>query len=88
VDARVVSLRELRNDISAVLHEVESGQRMVVTKNGTPVAELRPLRKPPVTADQINELARRYGEDWRKHREDVDAGYASDEFNLWQHGDD
>jgi prevent-host-death family protein len=82
--ARVVSLRELRNDISAVLHDVEQGQRMVVTKNGTPVAELRPLRKAPVTAEQVNDLARRYEEDWRAHRDDVDAGYTPDDADPWQ----
>ncbi|MCZ8132973.1 MAG: type II toxin-antitoxin system prevent-host-death family antitoxin [Steroidobacteraceae bacterium] len=40
---RTVSQRELRNDSGAVLREVESGRSVIITRNGTPVAELRPL---------------------------------------------
>jgi prevent-host-death family protein len=40
----MITQRELRNDSTAVLREVESGQTLIVTRNGTPVAELRPLR--------------------------------------------
>ena len=41
--SRTISQRELRNNSAAVLREVESGQTLVITRNGTPVAELRPL---------------------------------------------
>jgi prevent-host-death family protein len=41
---RMISQRELRNDSAAVLREVEAGRTLIVTRNGTPVAELRPLR--------------------------------------------
>lgn len=41
--ARTISQRELRNDSAAVLREVESGETLVITRNGTPIAELRPL---------------------------------------------
>lgn len=34
--------RELRNDISAVLRRAEGGERITVTVNGRPVAELSP----------------------------------------------
>jgi prevent-host-death family protein len=40
---RLISQRELRNDSAAVLRDVQSGQTITVTRNGTPVAELRPL---------------------------------------------
>lgn len=40
---RVISQRELRNDSAAVLREVQSGRSLVVTRNGVPVAELRPV---------------------------------------------
>jgi len=40
---RTVSQRELRNDAAAVLRDVQGGQTVIVTRNGTPVAELRPL---------------------------------------------
>jgi prevent-host-death family protein len=42
--SRVITQRELRNDSAAVLREVEAGRTIVVTRNGTPVAELRPVR--------------------------------------------
>lgn len=38
-----VSVRELRNSGGEVLRRVEHGERIVITRDGTPVAELRPL---------------------------------------------
>ena len=38
-----VSVRELRNDVSAVLRRVEAGERLTVTVDRRPVAELVPL---------------------------------------------
>lgn len=38
----VISQRELRNDSAAILRAVQAGRVFVVTRNGTPVAELRP----------------------------------------------
>ena len=40
---RIITQRELRNDSAAVLREVQAGQTIVVTRNGVPVAELRPM---------------------------------------------
>jgi prevent-host-death family protein len=42
--ARRISQRELRNQSAALLREVEAGETFVVTRNGTQVAELRPIR--------------------------------------------
>jgi prevent-host-death family protein len=42
--SRFINQRELRNQSAAVLREVEAGETIVVTRNGTPVAELRPIR--------------------------------------------
>ena len=41
--SRTISQRELRNDISRVLREVEGGEPVQVTVAGRPVAEIRPL---------------------------------------------
>ncbi len=41
--ASTISQRELRNDSGSVLRAVQAGETFVVTRNGTPVAELRPL---------------------------------------------
>ncbi|MEJ7846065.1 MAG: type II toxin-antitoxin system prevent-host-death family antitoxin [Acidimicrobiales bacterium] len=38
-----ISQRDLRNDSGSVLRAVQAGETFVVTRNGTPVAELRPL---------------------------------------------
>ncbi|HKT31282.1 MAG TPA: type II toxin-antitoxin system prevent-host-death family antitoxin [Gammaproteobacteria bacterium] len=40
---KIITQRELRNDSAAVLREVQAGQTLVVTRNGNPVAELRPI---------------------------------------------
>ena len=40
---RTITQRQLRNESAAVLRDVQAGQSMVVTRNGTPVAELRPV---------------------------------------------
>ena len=40
---RTVTERQLRNDAAAILRQVEAGDHVTVTRNGTPVAELRPL---------------------------------------------
>jgi len=41
---RMITQRELRNDSAAILRDVQAGQTMVVTRNGVPVAELRPVQ--------------------------------------------
>lgn len=41
---RIITQRELRNQSAAILREVEAGRTIIVSRNGTPVAELRPIR--------------------------------------------
>ena len=71
---RAITQRELRNDSAAVLREVQAGRSMIVTRNGTPVAELRPIsprRFVPraVIADAARQAPRVDAERFRK---DVD----------------
>jgi antitoxin (DNA-binding transcriptional repressor) of toxin-antitoxin stability system len=65
----------LRNDSAAVLREVQSGQTLVITRNGAPVAEIRPL--PPrrfVPREVIADAARRAPPvDGARLRADLDA---------------
>ncbi len=42
---KTIAQRELRNQISRILREVEAGERFQVTVNGRPVAELRPIEE-------------------------------------------
>ncbi|MDQ3715728.1 MAG: type II toxin-antitoxin system prevent-host-death family antitoxin [Actinomycetota bacterium] len=42
--AKIIAQRELRNENAKVIDAVTAGETFVVTRNGQPVAELRPLR--------------------------------------------
>jgi len=42
--AKTIAQRELRNENAKVIDAVAAGETFVVTRNGEPVAELRPLR--------------------------------------------
>jgi len=72
---RVVTQRELRNQSAAVLREVEAGRTIIVTRNGTPVAELRPLQPrrfvPRTTLAEA--VARAPRVDAERFRADLDA---------------
>ena len=39
-----VTVRQLRNDVSRVLRRVGAGERLIVTSNGVPVAEIGPIQ--------------------------------------------
>lgn len=41
---KTINQRELRNASAKVLREVQAGQCLVATRNGEPVAELRPIQ--------------------------------------------
>ena len=43
--AKTIAQRELRNDNAKVIEAVAAGESFVVTRNGVPVAELRPIRQ-------------------------------------------
>lgn len=42
--SRIIAQRELRNDNAKIIDAVTAGETFVVTRNGEPVAELRPFR--------------------------------------------
>jgi len=42
--AKTIAQRELRNENAKVIDAVASGETFVITRNGEPVAELRPVR--------------------------------------------
>jgi prevent-host-death family protein len=43
--ARTITQRELRNDSGQIMRALDAGERFVVTRNGVPVAELRPIQR-------------------------------------------
>jgi prevent-host-death family protein len=72
---KTITQRELRNDSGAVLREVQAGRTLIVTRNGVPVAELRPV--PPrrfVPRAVIADAARRAPRvDAARFRADLDT---------------
>jgi antitoxin (DNA-binding transcriptional repressor) of toxin-antitoxin stability system len=58
--SRIIAQRELRNQNARIIAAVEAGASFVVTRNGAPVAELRPLprgRRPFVPRSEIAAVA-------------------------------
>lgn len=72
---RLITQRELRNDSAGVLREVQAGHRIVVTRNGVPVAELRPIepRRFVPRAALAEAAARAPRVDAKRFRKDLDA---------------
>jgi prevent-host-death family protein len=54
-----ITIRELRNHGGEVVDRVARGEQVTVTRAGKPVAELRPIGRPPLSAEML--LAR-----WRR----------------------
>ena len=42
----VIPQRDLRNNNAAIIDAVAAGETFVITRNGTPVAELHPVTRP------------------------------------------
>jgi len=58
---RSVSIRELRNSTAAVISELESGERLTLTVNRRPVADILPHaedRNPWVPAGELRRILR------------------------------
>jgi len=54
-----VSIRDLRNHGGEILNRVAAGEAMTVTRDGEPIAELRPLPRRPVPARLLLQRWRR-----------------------------
>jgi prevent-host-death family protein len=70
--AEEISVRDLRNNVSAVLRRVEAGERLRITVSGRPVAELTPLtrRRPSMSGTEWLQL--------RQHGRLADPGLLTD----------
>jgi prevent-host-death family protein len=73
--AREISQRELRNDNAQIMRAVEAGESFVVTRNGTPVAELVPVGRPHFVDREVVLRAFRNAPpvDYKQFRADLDA---------------
>jgi antitoxin (DNA-binding transcriptional repressor) of toxin-antitoxin stability system len=69
-----ISQRELRNDSGRIMRALDDGSSFVITRNGRPVGELRPLRRDRfVDAVTVAEVFRHAPPlDWEAMREDLD----------------
>ena len=54
---KTVTVRELRNQGGDVLTRVVQGESLIITRDGTEVAELRPLRRRSISVTEL--IARR-----------------------------
>lgn len=70
-----ISQRELRNQSGRIMRAVGDGKTFVVTSNGRPIGELRPLRRDRfVAATAAVEMFRNAPPvDWTHMRNDLDA---------------
>ena len=69
-----VSIRDLRNHGGEVVDRAARGEQITITRSGKPVAELRPLSREPLSAEEL--IARRKNMprvDYREMREELDA---------------
>lgn len=48
-----ISQRQFRNESGAILRAVEAGESFVITNNGRPVAELRPITADPLAGLKV-----------------------------------
>jgi prevent-host-death family protein len=73
---RTIPQRDLRNENAKVIDAVAAGETFVVTRNGEPIAELRPLRpgrRTFISRDEVAALAKvDVRIDHRQFRADVD----------------
>jgi prevent-host-death family protein len=73
---RIIPQRDLRNENAKVIDAVTAGETFIVTRNGEPVAELRPMRsgrRTFITRDEVASLARANVRiDRRRFRADLD----------------
>ncbi|MBW3669585.1 MAG: type II toxin-antitoxin system prevent-host-death family antitoxin [Actinobacteria bacterium] len=78
--SREITQRELRNDSGEIMRKLDEGESFVVTRNGTPVGELTPLRRHRfVAAETAVALFRAAPSvDYGRFRSDLDAAAEQD----------
>jgi prevent-host-death family protein len=72
---RTISQRELRNNSGEIMRGLDRGESFVVTRNGTPVGELIPIRRRQfVDRETITAIfANSPSIDFERFRADIDA---------------
>ncbi|WP_019931163.1 type II toxin-antitoxin system Phd/YefM family antitoxin [Nocardia sp. BMG111209] len=75
-----ITQAELRNGSAGVMDALEAGEDFVITRNGRPVGELRPIthRHEVTTTELKRRLSRFGGADSARERAEVDAVFGED----------
>ena len=69
-----VSIRDLRNHGGEIVERAERGERLTITRAGTPVAELTALPRPPVPLEVLQARRAHLPHiDPKRLRDDIDA---------------
>jgi prevent-host-death family protein len=81
---KVITQREFRNNSAAVMDSVEAGETYYVTRNGVPVAEVRPVpRQRRLSADELVARHRRRPHvDSKAMRRDADEYFGEDRLDV------
>ena len=81
--SREITQREFRNDSAAIMRGVERGESFTITRNGTPIARLIPLRRRTVVprAEVLAAFATAPAVDADRLRNDLDSGVDIDPFD-------
>ncbi|GIJ25452.1 hypothetical protein Vqi01_06140 [Micromonospora qiuiae] len=79
---REITQRELRNDSGAIMRGVERGESFVITRNGTPIGKLIPLRRRTFVprAEVMAAFATAPMLDAERFRRDIDSTVDQDAF--------
>jgi len=73
-----ISAKELKNQTGAVLRRVEHGEKVLITKRGTPCALVSPVEEKHLKPAGL----RVYGEAWQDIEKTLKAG--KPRFKTWQ----
>ncbi len=81
--AREITQRELRNDSGAIMRSVERGESFTITRNGTPIGRLIPLRRRTFVPREevVAAFATSPVLDPERFRIDIDSGVDQDPFD-------
>ena len=93
---QVITQREFRNRSAAIMDAVEAGETYHITRNGTEIAELRPLpRRRRLSADELVAHHRRLPRvDYARMRHEADELFGTedrvgdDPLGPWEHDRD
>lgn len=51
--SRIITQRQLRNESGEIMRALDRGEVFIITRNGVPVGELRPVRRQVVSRDVL-----------------------------------